>query len=241
MVAGDKAVSLPAGQHDVATEQASQKPTPSANKESSTQAPALKQEVEPSAETSEVSKTEETAKASTTTNVPATRTAAPAIPVVPVLPKHGPKPETATQEKALEDEVKLNGQDTVAAELNEVNPDGSDEAPAPAVKAPPSSWANLFARPSARAPVNGSAVNGANGVNGDSADATNNFPGSAFSKANVNSLAEAIQSYVVENNGKLDFLEPRGLINTGNMCYMNSVSPFSENSQILRNWQLTCF
>lgn len=218
MAAGDKAVTLPAGQHDVTAEQASQKPAPSAHKESGTQAPAPKQEVD------EVSKTEETTKASTATNVPATRTAAPAVPVVPVLPKHGPKPETASQEKANEDAAKPNGQDTVAAESNEVNPDGTIDAPAPAVKAPPSSWANLFAKSSARAPVNGSGANGVNGVNGDSADAANNFPGSAFSQSNVNSLAEAIQSYAVENNGKLDFLEPRGLINTGNMCYMNSVS-----------------
>ncbi|PNP43309.1 hypothetical protein TGAMA5MH_04766 [Trichoderma gamsii] len=223
LVAGDKAVSLPAGQHDVTAEQASQKPAPSAHKELGTQAPALKQEVEPGAETSEVSKTEEAVKASTVTNVPATRTAAPAIPVVPVLPKHGPKPETASQEKANDDAAKPNGQDAVAAESNEVNPDGTNDAPAPAVKVPPSSWANLFAKSSARAPVNGSGANGVNGVNGDSADAANDFPGSAFTKSNVNSLAEAIQSYVVENSGKLDFLEPRGLINTGNMCYMNSV------------------
>ncbi|KAL7926124.1 hypothetical protein ACQKWADRAFT_318615 [Trichoderma austrokoningii] len=204
LVAGDKAVSLPAGQHDAA---------PSAQNESSTQASAPKQ-------ASEVSKTEETAKASTATNVPATRTVAPVIPVVPVLPKHGPKPETVVQEKANEDAAKPNHQDTVAAESNEVNSDGTNEAPAPAVKAPPTSWANLFAKASARAPANGSGVNG---VNGDSADAANNFPGSAFSKSNINSLAEAIQSYAVENSGKLDFLEPRGLINTGNMCYMNSV------------------
>ncbi|KAM0453447.1 hypothetical protein ACHAPV_006229 [Trichoderma viride] len=217
--AGDKAVSLPAGQHEVAAEQATQKPAHSAHKESGTQAPALKQEVESGLE----SKTGEIVKASTKTNVPATRPAAPAVPVVPVLPKHGPKPETASQEKANEDAAKPNGQDTVAAESNEANPDAADEAPAPAVKIPPSSWANLFAKPLARAPVNGSGVNGANGVNGDSTDAINNFPGSAFSKSNVDSLAEAIQSYVVENNGKLDFLEPRGLINTGNMCYMNSV------------------
>jgi ubiquitin carboxyl-terminal hydrolase 10 len=198
LVAGDKAVSLPAGQHDATAEQASQKPAPSAQNESNTQAPALKQEREHGAETSEVAKTE-------------------------VLPKHGPKAETASQEKANEDAAKPNGQDTEAAESNEVNLDGTNDAPAPAVKAPPTSWANLFAKTSARAPVNGSGVNGANGVNGESADATDNF-GSAFSKSNANSLAEAIQSFVVENNGKLDFLEPRGLINTGNMCYMNSVS-----------------
>lgn len=234
MVAGDKAVSLPTGQHDAAGEQASQKPAPPAQNEPSTQAPAPKQEGEPSAETSGVSKSKETTKDSTSTNVSTTRPAAPAIPVVPVLPKHGPKPETASQEKANEDAVKPNDQDIVAANPDEASPDGTNDAPAPAVKAPPTSWANLFAKPSARAPVDGSGVNGANGVNGDSAD-TNNFPGSAFSKSNVNSLAEAIQSYAVENNGKLDFLEPRGLINTGNMCYMNSVSLLFGNNQILRN------
>ncbi|GFP56954.1 probable ubiquitin carboxyl-terminal hydrolase 3 [Trichoderma asperellum] len=222
LVAGDKAVSLPTGQHDAAGEQASQKPAPPAQNEPSTQAPAPKQEGEPSAEASGVSKSKETTKDSTSTSVSTTRPAAPAIPVVPVLPKHGPKPETASQEKANEDAVKPNDQDIVAANPDEASPDGTNDAPAPAVKAPPTSWANLFAKPSARAPVDGSGVNGANGVNGDSAD-TNNFPGSAFSKSNVNSLAEAIQSYAVENNGKLDFLEPRGLINTGNMCYMNSV------------------
>lgn len=236
MVAGDKAVSLPTGQHDVTAEQASQKkPAPSAQTESSIQAPAPKQEGEPGTKTSKVSRTEETTKASTATDVPATRPAAPAIPVVPVLPKHGPKSETASQDKPNEDAAKPNDQDTVAADSNEVNSDGTNDAPTPAVKAPPTSWANLFAKPSARAPANGSGVDGANGVNGDSADATNNFPGSAFSKSNVNSLAEAIQSYVVENNGKLDFLEPRGLINTGNMCYMNSVSFSFGNNQRLRN------
>lgn len=224
MGAGDKSVSLPAGQHDVTAEQVSQKPAPSAQNELSTRAPAPKQDGEPSAEISAISRTEETTKASTAANAPATRPAVPAIPVLPVLPKHGPKPETTSQEKADEDAAKPNDQDTAAAESGEANADGTNDAPAPAVKAPPTSWANLFAKSSARASVDGSGVNGANGANGDSVDATTNFPGSAFSKSNVNSLAEAIQSYAVENNGKLDFLEPRGLINTGNMCYMNSVS-----------------
>ncbi len=42
------------------------------------------------------------------------------------------------------------------------------------------------------------------------------------------SLSEALGSYNVAEAreiSKLAFLEPRGLVNTGNMCYMNSVSP----------------
>lgn len=41
------------------------------------------------------------------------------------------------------------------------------------------------------------------------------------------SLSEALSSYSVaeaRENSKVAFLEPRGLVNTGNMCYMNSVS-----------------
>lgn len=38
------------------------------------------------------------------------------------------------------------------------------------------------------------------------------------------SLADALKGYRVNSGAKLNFLEPRGLVNTGNMCYMNSVS-----------------
>ena len=38
------------------------------------------------------------------------------------------------------------------------------------------------------------------------------------------SLADALKQYSVQTDGALSFLEPRGLVNTGNMCYMNSVS-----------------
>ena len=41
------------------------------------------------------------------------------------------------------------------------------------------------------------------------------------------SLAEALRQYNVEGETPLSFLEPRGLVNTGNMCYMNSVSTAS--------------
>ncbi|RFU73795.1 ubiquitin thiolesterase [Trichoderma arundinaceum] len=238
LVAEDKAVSLPVGQHDVTVEHVNQEPTSSAQSEPSKHSPEQEGDSSTVSDHTGASKPSDgqtVAKAPATTDAPATRSAAPAIPVVPVLPKHGPKPSasdkltTTDQENTKGDDANPNDQDAAAAASAELDTNGTNDPPSPVVRAPPTSWANLFARPSARAPINGSGLNGSTGgddVNGDSTDAAagaNNFPGSAFSKSNANSLAEAIQSYRVESNDKLDFLEPRGLINTGNMCYMNSV------------------
>ena len=88
----------------------------------------------------------------------------------------------------------------------------------PPPKQPPSSWAKLFSQTAAPAVARDSS----SGVNGTgSADA--NDP-SLFPKANTGSLAEAVRAYSVGRAEKVSFIEPRGLINTGNMCYMNSVS-----------------
>ena len=60
-------------------------------------------------------------------------------------------------------------------------------------------------------------------VPSDPAAETNGFPPSR-----AGSLADALGSYSVKDsnkNAKMAFLKPRGLINIGNMCYMNSVSP----------------
>lgn len=104
--------------------------------------------------------------------------------------------------------------------------------PAPAARAPPSSWAKLFSKPASAAAAKSDVANGAvpvdTAVNGHSTNGIVGAPnGSApsFSKANANSVAEAINSFQVGLADEVSFLEPRGLINTGNMCYMNSVSP----------------
>lgn len=157
-----------------------------------------------------------------------TRPAAPAIPVVPVLPKHSPKASASVTSAAEEqqgvngDAAKSDDQDSEVAATADSQPNDKNGTPSPVVRAPPTSWANLFAKPSARAAANGSGTSG-DAVNGDSKDGSNNFA-SGFAKSNIHSLAQAIQSYQVDNIDKVDFLEPRGLINTGNMCYMNSVS-----------------
>lgn len=96
--------------------------------------------------------------------------------------------------------------------------------PAPAVRPPPTSWAKLFAKTPVAAVVS---INGDNEAsheaNGAAVEGDPDVVSSTLlSKAN--SIAEAIRSYKVYGaEEKTVFLEPRGLINTGNMCYMNSV------------------
>jgi ubiquitin carboxyl-terminal hydrolase 10 len=98
-------------------------------------------------------------------------------------------------------------------------------APAPA-KSAPKLWAGLFAGSSAaaKAPSTGASspsTTHAAATNGP-AESTDNTTG--FISSNVKSLAEALRAYRVGNGEKVVFIEPRGLRNTGNMCYMNSVS-----------------
>lgn len=107
-------------------------------------------------------------------------------------------------------------------------PEGKSEAVPTPVKTAPKLWTGLFAKtgpaagPTASTNTTGSAVAGS--VNGGAADAVSGAPaGAGFAKANASSLAEALRAYRVGGSQKLAFLEPRGLINTGNMCYMNSV------------------
>lgn len=79
--------------------------------------------------------------------------------------------------------------------------------------APPKSWADLVR---SNAPTS-------NHIHTESSPMINN----GFAAPKNESLADAVLSFEVKksNDGeKISFLKPRGLVNTGNMCYMNSVS-----------------
>ena len=89
----------------------------------------------------------------------------------------------------------------------------------PSIKAPPKSWADLV-RTMGPPPTHGDPQ-----LNQLGSQSTAQISGLAPARAG--SLADTLSSYRVKennNNTKSVFLEPRGLINTGNMCYMNSVS-----------------
>lgn len=164
----------------------------------------------------------------------------PAIPIVPVIPKAIPKetitPSTVAKSSEKKHPAENSSSETPAASSETSNVEEKVEtapAPAPApVKTGPKLWTGLFARTtSAASPATGttgvrSASTGATAsdLNSDNVDQSNGGVGlGSFVKSNTNSLAEALRAYSVDNGQKIAFLEPRGLINPGNMCYMNSV------------------
>ncbi|KAK4179881.1 hypothetical protein QBC36DRAFT_56640 [Triangularia setosa] len=182
-----------------------------------------------------------------TTVKPATRSAVPAlptvpaVPVLPVLPKIAPR-DMQTVEKATAQQTPAPViKDVKLAETGEGAPqvNGTGEKPefesTPTVQASPSPapapakpkvWAALFAKPStAPSAVASTAAAPRVHTNGNAADASTAASGAvgSFSKSIANSLAEALQAYRPTGIDKLSFIEPRGLVNTGNMCYMNSV------------------
>jgi ubiquitin carboxyl-terminal hydrolase 10 len=75
----------------------------------------------------------------------------------------------------------------------------------------PKSWAGLFHTNPSGTP------NTSNGLT-----STSNTDSSGSMKSG--SLVEALRAFSVNSALRISFLEPRGLVNTGNMCYMNSVS-----------------
>ncbi|KAI9701749.1 MAG: hypothetical protein M1820_006377 [Bogoriella megaspora] len=78
-------------------------------------------------------------------------------------------------------------------------------------RAAPKSWADLVRTKTSTAATSvAPSTNGAvtNGVN---------------APRTTTSLGEALRGFSVGAERKISFLEPRGLVNTGNMCYMNSI------------------
>lgn len=169
--------------------------------------------------------------------------AVPAVPLVPALPKAAPKEakpaveaETASSDAKSTADVPGSQQtepspptaegENVLAEAKA--PEAAQPAPAPAR---PKLWAGLFSKPAAAAPTTSSTATTAEPqTNGNAADASTSVPtAGSFAKANASSLAEALHAYRATAPDKLAFLEPRGLVNTGNMCYMNSVRPLFRN------------
>ena len=165
----------------------------------------------------------------------------PALPVIPALPiRTAPAANASTTTTGL---VKADEKipavktptDALAKDANEnglpAKENGTDEADdkkpteskeaAPAEAAAPTSWANLFAKKASAAPAAQPGPNGSAAVNGLAAYGTNGT--NPFPKSNTNSVAEAISTYRVRNSGQVAFIEPRGLYNSGNMCYMHAV------------------
>lgn len=158
------------------------------------------------------------------------RPSIPLLPIVPAVPNLplASRPSKRASASAASDVINAapsnadhlaNAVETAA----KVHADSEDSAKSvetvisPPVKAAPKSWADLVRTMGENTTARTAPAPG------DSAAQTN-----GFATAKAGSLADALSSYSVKENNenaKVAFLEPRGLVNTGNMCYMNSVSP----------------
>lgn len=154
----------------------------------------------------------------------ATKTTRTAVPLVPIVPKKLPKDvqEPVPEKSTKESQIPALVVETTPAAIEVTAPasisndiEGQSDAktttnPAPKAWSTPKSWTGLFNAGAASSPAN---------AQGQVATA----PG--IVKPNAESFAEALRSFsAVSTDTKVAFLEPRGLVNTGNMCYMNSVS-----------------
>jgi ubiquitin carboxyl-terminal hydrolase 10 len=116
--------------------------------------------------------------------------------------------------------------DAGEASTKDEHPTAEQTAPTASLKAIPTSWANLFSKSASShtAVMNDAHGDGAS-LNGNAAEGTTAgvMPGSNFSETNRSVLAEAIREFKVDSTDRAALIEPRGLVNTGNMCYMNAV------------------
>lgn len=136
----------------------------------------------------------------------------PAVPLIPIKAAKAPSITSPTQKSANnENRAESAAPATPRQEIN----DSAEETPktSPPPKAAPGSWASLL-----RTKNNGAAAAKAPAVSNGVA------PSNGPPAPKSNSLGDVLASYSVDSHKKISFLEPRGLVNTGNLCYMNSVS-----------------
>lgn len=151
------------------------------------------------------------------------KTSKPAVPLVPVVPIVPQSPSTPRpQSKETPAQTSSAASDSAAATGNTatepVKGEPAESTAAPPEKAPsppraaPKSWADLVR---SKAPPRAGQAGGAS------------IEAGGVAAARTESLADVLNSLgpdVDQYGEKIAFLEPRGLVNTGNMCYMNSVS-----------------
>lgn len=151
----------------------------------------------------------------------------PIIPVIPNFPLASKAPKRPSvgaisevikpQERSNEDHLDVAVE--AGSQIKSVDAPSDPEpvvAPtSPSTKPAHKSWADLVRTKAQPKSSNGNKIQ-------DNGIAQSN----GFTTSKITSLAEALSSYNVDdvkNDAKISFLEPRGLVNTGNMCYMNSV------------------
>lgn len=137
----------------------------------------------------------------------------PAIPLVPIKPAKPASITSVTQKSAKSNTVDKEDSKKTEESVPAIAEETANEQDKPKVSAAPkpSTWAALLRPKPGSAPVQQPTV--PNGI-------TTTAP---LPVAKSNTLADALTSFSVNSEKKISFLEPRGLVNSGNLCYMNSI------------------
>lgn len=151
---------------------------------------------------SSVAKSQGTSKASKQTTAPVV----PAVPNVPATPRRHAR-DTSSVASGTPKSATV----PTPAPVAEADPTSAPEVKSPPTPAAPKSWADLM-RPQGSAKPPGAAA------------ASSESTGLPTQKnENLAEVLSGLGDDVTQYSDKIAFLEPRGLVNTGNMCYMNSV------------------
>ncbi|SLM33874.1 ubiquitin c-terminal [Lasallia pustulata] len=157
------------------------------------------------------------------------RPAVPLIPVIPIISNTPSRPSQRMSQSAASGTSQLTDAkagidqsvvipdtlDPVNAETSSTTSEQTFTATPPPTRPPPKSWADLVRTKASSAALPTPSLS--SGTTGQ----TNGF---AIAKAG--SLSDVLSSFKVvsgHDETKIAFLEPRGLVNTGNMCYMNAI------------------
>ncbi|QIW99062.1 hypothetical protein AMS68_004580 [Peltaster fructicola] len=125
-----------------------------------------------------------------------------AIPIIPNLPRHKGTPSLDRQTQTVT--AAAQPEETIRDESAQESVVSEEQITLPAA---PKSWADLVR-------IRGTAAR--------PAAAPHEVLNGVASLPKNATLAEALRQYVVQSS-QISFFEPRGLVNTGNMCYMNSI------------------
>ncbi|KAF9735590.1 hypothetical protein PMIN02_009959 [Paraphaeosphaeria minitans] len=135
----------------------------------------------------------------------------PAVPLIPIKAAKAPS-VTSTTQKSVKSADKENNSETATPAIRGQETEETPKA-SPPPKAAPGSWAALLRTKNNAAVAAAKAPAVSNGV----------APIKGPPVPKSNSLGDVLASYSVDTHKNISFLEPRGLVNTGNLCYMNSI------------------
>jgi ubiquitin carboxyl-terminal hydrolase 10 len=135
------------------------------------------------------------------------------VPAIPVAMRTPPQQRVNQPDSKLPQEAPVTSESPQhePSQPAELSADQKEPTEPPASKAPPKSWADLVRSKPQKSSTSISTT-----------DKTL-LPTPSLGGTKSGSLADVIKAFQVDSDSHFTFLEPRGLVNTGNMCYMNSV------------------